>query len=62
MAFGMQMLVFYNYKYKDCMEKKSKGVMLSLEEQANTVFDQYRYDDEGLKPCAYFWKELVHAK
>jgi LMBR1 domain-containing protein 1 len=44
------------------MEKKNKTVMLTLEEQANSVFDQYRYEDEGLKPCAYFWKELVQAK
>ena len=52
-------LVFYYYSL---MEKKSKAVMLTLEQQASSVFDHYCYQDEGLKPCAYFWKELIQAK
>lgn len=40
------------------MEKQR--AMLSLEQQINSY--QYNYPDEGLKPCAYFWKELTLAK
>lgn len=33
--------------------------MLELEEQCNTIFNDYKYQEDGLKPCTYFWKELV---
>ena len=36
--------------------------MLSLEEQAHGVFDRYSYQNEGIKPSSYFWKELVRSK
>ena len=36
-------LVFYYYSL---MEKKSKAVMLTLEQQASSVFDHYCYQDE----------------
>lgn len=34
--------------------------MLSLQQQINSY--QYSYPDDGIKPCAYFWKELTLGK
>ena len=44
------------------MEKRTKSCMLSLEEQANTIFSTYKYEESGIKPCTFFWKELVACK
>lgn len=34
--------------------------MLSLQEQINA--HQYSYPEQGVKPCAYFWKEILQGK
>lgn len=31
-------------------------VMLDLEQQSNTIFNDYKYEENGMKPCTYFWK------
>ena len=41
------------------MENKNKKTFLNLFDQANTVFAEYKYEESGLKPTLYFWKELV---
>lgn len=41
------------------MEKRNRMVMLDLEQQSNTIFNEYKYEENGMKPCTYFWKELV---
>lgn len=41
------------------MEKRSRLLMLDLEQQSNTIFNGYKYEENGIKPCTFFWKELV---
>lgn len=41
------------------MEKRNRMVMLDLDQQSNTIFNEYKYEENGMKPCTYFWKELV---
>jgi hypothetical protein len=33
--------------------------MLDLEQQSNSIFNGYKYEEGGIKPCTFFWKELV---
>lgn len=33
--------------------------MLDLEQQSNSIFNDYKYEEDGIKPCTFFWKELV---
>lgn len=41
------------------MEKRNRTVMLDLEQQSNAIFNGYKYEESGMKPCTYFWKELA---
>jgi hypothetical protein len=36
--------------------------MLDMEQQSNSIFNDYKYEETGMKPCSFFWKELVAVR